>query len=99
MNPNRVTMLAKIDKFRDMIQLRLEEAVDDPAHYEKVFWFAEYFNEVFSGVGAKLVEARDYNRGDTLGPADRLHVGGCKPVRQHFSDTNMHVMWVSDLRV
>jgi hypothetical protein len=41
-----------------MIQKRLDEAVDNPAHYEKVFWFADYFNDVFGGVAdVKLIEA------------------------------------------
>lgn len=55
---DRTRRLKWITRVRDMIQQRLDEAIDDPTHYEKVFWFADYFNAVFGGVaGAKLVEA------------------------------------------
>jgi len=28
-----------------MIELRLDEAMDNPRHFEKVLWFARYWND------------------------------------------------------
>jgi hypothetical protein len=36
----------------NMIQRRFDESVDNPRHFEKVKWFAEYWNEVVSSRGA-----------------------------------------------
>jgi hypothetical protein len=46
-------MERKVDaaKAADMIQRRFNESVDNPRHFEKVKWFAEYWNAVVSGRG------------------------------------------------
>ena len=49
-NPERPRRLAAITSIRDHIQRRLNAAVDEPSHFEKVHWFADYWNEVFYGV-------------------------------------------------
>ena len=36
--------LAYYAKMRDMIQRRFDESVDTPRHFEKVQWFANYWN-------------------------------------------------------
>lgn len=46
----RKRLLARLIKIRDRIEGRLREAVDEPAHFEKVRWFAAYWNDVFYGV-------------------------------------------------
>jgi hypothetical protein len=38
-------VLAKYDLFREQIQKRFDEAVDNPKHFEKVKWFANYWND------------------------------------------------------
>jgi hypothetical protein len=38
-------ILGPIREMRDLIQQRLEEARDNPRHFEKVRWFANYWNE------------------------------------------------------
>lgn len=56
-DPKRPEFLAKLVDIRDHIQLRLDEAVDDPNHFEKVHWFADYWNDVFLQVkGLKRIE-------------------------------------------
>jgi hypothetical protein len=46
-HPQRPARLATLIEIRDKIQSRLDEAVDNPKHFEKVHWFASYWNEVF----------------------------------------------------
>jgi hypothetical protein len=56
-DPKRETMLATITDIRNHIQRRLDEAVDEPEHFKKVHWFADYWNEIFYGVdGLKRIE-------------------------------------------
>jgi len=50
-DPERQNFVATISDIRNHIQRRLDEAVDEPSHFEKVHWFAEYWNDVFHGVG------------------------------------------------
>jgi hypothetical protein len=47
-NPNADAQSA-ID-YSNQIQLRLDEAVDNPNHYRKVHWFAAYWNDVLYGI-------------------------------------------------
>ncbi|QND70760.1 hypothetical protein [Tardiphaga robiniae] len=55
---HRKQFLERIVKMRDQIERRLEEAVDNPRHYQKVHWLADYFNETFYRVdGVKMIEA------------------------------------------
>jgi hypothetical protein len=55
---DRKKLILALSKFRDLIEQRLNEAVDTPTHYQKVHWFAGYWNDVFYGVdGLKLIEA------------------------------------------
>jgi hypothetical protein len=50
--------LSQAVKIRDVIEKRLDEAVDTPAHYQKIHWFADYWNDVFYGVeGLKKIDA------------------------------------------
>jgi hypothetical protein len=37
--------IRRLPKIRDKIQERYEEAMDTPRHFEKVRWFAQYWNE------------------------------------------------------
>lgn len=54
----RAKQLTTLVQIRDLIEQRLDEAVDSPAHYKKVRWFANYWNDVFYGVdGLKRIEA------------------------------------------
>jgi hypothetical protein len=43
--PGDSELLAEYDKFADQIQRRFDEAADNPRHFEKVKWFAQYWNE------------------------------------------------------
>jgi hypothetical protein len=53
----RHKLLATLTDIRNHIQRRLDEAMDEPSHFEKVHWFADYWNEVFFGVdGLKRIE-------------------------------------------
>jgi hypothetical protein len=52
--------LAQVIKVRDLLEKRLDEAVDSPAHYQKIHWFADYWNDVFYGVeGVKKLTLPD----------------------------------------
>jgi hypothetical protein len=54
----RINLLGQLLLIRDKIQLRLDEAVDNPGHYKKVHWFAAYWNDVFYGIeGLPKIEA------------------------------------------
>jgi hypothetical protein len=43
--PGDSELLAEYDKFADQVQRRFDEATDNPRHFEKVKWFAQYWNE------------------------------------------------------
>jgi hypothetical protein len=54
----RAKLLGQLVLIRNKIQLRLDEAVDNPGHYRKVHWFAAYWNDVFYGIdGLPKIEA------------------------------------------
>jgi hypothetical protein len=38
---------SELNKTAKLLQTRLDEAVDNPRHFEKVQWFASYWNDVF----------------------------------------------------
>jgi hypothetical protein len=42
--PEEQESLKEFETMRDMIQMRMDEAIDTPRHYEKVKWFANYWN-------------------------------------------------------
>ena len=44
----RRTLVRRFNKLADLIQLRFEEAADNPSHFEKVRWFADYWNDSIS---------------------------------------------------
>jgi len=46
-DPEREQLLDTLTVIRNHIQRRLDEAVDTPSHFEKVHWFADYWNHVF----------------------------------------------------
>ena len=46
----RATFLERLVRIRDIIQRRLEESFDEPKHFEKVQWFARYWNYAFQKV-------------------------------------------------
>jgi hypothetical protein len=43
--PGDSEVLAEYDKLAEQIQQRFDEATDNPRHFEKVKWFAGYWNE------------------------------------------------------
>ena len=56
-HPKRPERLATLVEIRDKIQSRLDAAVDNPTHFEKVHWFASYWNGVFFQInGLKPIE-------------------------------------------
>jgi hypothetical protein len=57
-DPDREKSLTTVINVRNHIQRRLDQAVDEPAHFEKVHWFADYWNDVFRSVeGVPAIEA------------------------------------------
>lgn len=47
LSPPEQTSLAHITDLQNKIQMRLDEAIDNPRHFQKVRWFAEYWNRSF----------------------------------------------------
>lgn len=45
LRPEKQHSLAEYERMRDTIQKRLRESVDNPRHFEKVQWFARYWNK------------------------------------------------------
>lgn len=45
LRPEKQHSLEEYERMRDTIQRRLSESVDDPRHFEKVQWFARYWNK------------------------------------------------------
>jgi hypothetical protein len=48
-DPRLSGMLVQFGKIGEQIQRRFDEAVDNPAHFEKVKWFANYWNATTDG--------------------------------------------------
>lgn len=46
LTPNEFADLQRYSRIRDKIQERYEEAMDTPRNFEKVRWFAQYWNEI-----------------------------------------------------
>ncbi len=45
LTPAEGVEIRRLSQIRDKIQQRYEEAMDEPPHFEKVRWFARYWNE------------------------------------------------------
>jgi hypothetical protein len=46
--------LASFARMRDQIERRVAEAADDPDHFKKAQWFAEYWNKSFPDTERRL---------------------------------------------
>jgi hypothetical protein len=65
----------RLVKIRDHIQRRLNESFDEPKHFEKVQWFARYWNKFFYRIeGLTPIQGPDV-------AADRM-VGLSGPVKE-----------------
>ena len=51
----RVQNIARYEAMADRIQLRFDEAFDNPRHFEKVQWFAKYWNRTVKNIGVKKI--------------------------------------------
>ena len=45
LTPAEIVDMRRFSLIKDKIQERYEEAMDTPRHFEKVRWFAQYWNE------------------------------------------------------
>jgi hypothetical protein len=62
--PDKQQKLEQYERLQDMIQMRLDEATDNPRHFEKVQWFALYWRKFIPyGVsGFKMLVGPGMNR-------------------------------------
>lgn len=64
---DRLGLLSTYNGMAEMIQARLNAAVDRPRHYEKVHWFADYWNGVAFATHGRVPTIKGPGLGFTLG--------------------------------
>jgi hypothetical protein len=75
---NQTERIAEYHKPRQQIQRRFDEATDEPQHFEKVQWFARYWNLVLEEHSITALDASQVLVWDFLRPigVDAARSGG-----------------------